>query len=326
MGVVPATSGRTTTRPGDAPHTTRMAGIPASRAAASRVASRRLAFATAIAGLLAVVVSTLAVPQHAVARPLDEVKASGVLRIAVYEANRPFSWRDDKGDLAGIDVELGRALAAGLGLAPEFIARMQGEDVDTDLRSNVWKGPVTGGQVADVMLHVPVDRELTLRNREAFIINPYFDERIALAFDPDKLGATPTLDTFRSHKIGVQVGTVADYFIMFTQGGVLRDNVLHFIKIQDGIRRFQAGEFSAILGLRSETEGWLAAAGAKASFTEVPMPGIQRARWNVGMAVKENSRDLGYALAAELDKLKAAGTLAAICRRYGVTYAEPPIE
>lgn len=306
MGWVPATSGRTTTRP---------------RHAATGIGST-LAL---VCGLLAALV-LYATPQPAGARPLDEVKASGVLRVAVYESNRPFSWRDDKGELNGIDVELAKALAKGLGLEPEFIVRMQGEDVDTDLRSNVWKGPVTGGPVADVMLHVPVDRELALRNREAFLINPYFDERIALAFDPGKLGDKPTLDSFRSNKIGVQVGTVADYFIMFADGGALRNNVLHFIKIQDAIKRYAAGEFTAILGVRSETEGWLAAAGAKARFTEVPMPGIQRSRWSVGMAVKENSRDLGYALAAELDKIRQAGTLAAICSRYGVTYAEPPVE
>lgn len=288
---------------------------------AAETVSRRLAGLVALA-----LVAIFAMSLDAAARPLDEVKAGGVLRVAVYESNRPFSWRDDKGELEGVDVDLAKALAADMGLAVEFIARMQGEDVDTDLRSNVWKGPVTGGAVADVMLHVPLDRDLALRNREAFLINPYYDERVALAYDPGRLTETPTLSSFRTHKVGVQVGTVADYFIMFADSGALRGNVLHFIKIHDGVKRFQTGEFPAILGVRGETEGWLKAIGAKASFTELPMPGIQRARWTIGMAVKENSRDLGYALAASLEKLKKAGTLQALFAKHGVTYAEPPLD
>lgn len=300
MRVVPATTTRPYAKPAEA-WTTRLAGL--------------LALALLIASALTT---------HADARPLDEVKASGVLRVAVYESNRPFSWRDDAGTLVGIDVDLGRALATELGVGVEFIARMQGENVDTDLRANVWKGTVSGGIVADVMLHVPLDRELALRNREAVLINPYFDERIALAYDPARLPQTPSIATFKSNKVGVQLGSVSDYFIMFAEGGSLRDNVLHFVKMQDGIKRFQSGEMAAILGVRSETEGWLKAAGAHATFIELPMPGIARSRWTIGMAVKENSRDLGYALGAALDKLKAAGTLAAICSTHGVTYAVPP--
>lgn len=259
------------------------------------------------------------------ARPLDEVKAGNLLRVALYENNRPFSWREGE-KVVGIDVDLAEALAKELGVNIEIIARMQGEDVDTDLRSNVWKGPVVGGPVGDVMLHVPFDRELGLRNREAVLINPYFEQRIALAFDPARLGDKPKLDVFKTEKVGVQFGSISDYFIMFADGGAYRNNVLHFLRMNDGAKRYAEREMPALLGIRSETEGWLATVGAKASYIEVPMPGIQRSRWNLGMAVKENSRDLGYALGAALDKLKASGALANICAKYGVTYAPPSLD
>ncbi len=276
--------------------------------------------ASVLAVLLAVAAHLL--PAAAIARPLDEVVAGGVLRVAVYENNKPFSYLQG-GKITGIDVDIARELAAELKVAPDFIARMQGEDVDTDLRSNVWKGPVTGGAVGDVMMHVPLDKELALRNREAVLINPYFEERIALFFDPARTGPDPQFDIFKRERIGVQIGTVADYFLMFALEGTLRNNVLHYIKAPDGVKRFASGEMAALLGVRSELEALLKDAGVKASVSEPEMPGIVRASWPVGMAVKENSRDLGYALAAALAKLKESGKLAEICSRYGVSYAPP---
>jgi ABC-type amino acid transport substrate-binding protein len=44
------------------------------------------------------------------------------------------------------------------------------------------------------------------------------------------------------------------------------------------------------------------------------------------MAWKENSRDLGYAIGAALEKLKSSGELQQIFRQYGVTYVPPPLQ
>lgn len=282
-----------------------------SRRAGSLVAAALLAVSAGMAG---------AGPVGA--RPLDEVVAGGELHVAVYESNKPFSYTEN-GQPKGIDVDLAKALAEAIGVKATFIARMQGEDVDTDLRSNVWKGPVTGGPVGDVMMHVPMDRELALRNREAALINPYFEERIALFYDPAQTGENPAFDVFKREKIGVQIGTVSDYFLMFALDGALRNNVLHYIKIADGVRRFAAGEMAAVLGVRSELEAYLKDAGLNRKVSEPAMPGIVRSHWAVGMAVKENSRDLGYALGNALSKLKETGKLAEICSRYGVTYVAP---
>jgi len=51
---------------------------------------------------------------------LDEVKARGTLRIACEGSYPPFNFKDDKGNLTGFDVEIGRAIAAKLGVKPEF--------------------------------------------------------------------------------------------------------------------------------------------------------------------------------------------------------------
>jgi cystine transport system substrate-binding protein len=51
---------------------------------------------------------------------LDEVKQRGTLRIACEGTYPPFNFRDDKGELTGFDVEIAKAIAARLGVKPEF--------------------------------------------------------------------------------------------------------------------------------------------------------------------------------------------------------------
>jgi ABC-type amino acid transport substrate-binding protein len=249
------------------------------------------------------------------------------LRVVVYDDNRPFSETKD-GNPVGIDVDIGKALAKRLGVEAEIILRMAGEDLGDDLRANVWRGPLTGGGVGDVMLHVPVDRELAMANKEAVIGNAYFDERIAVALDP-KAGTHVDFSTFAKRgdgdpKIGVQLGTVSDYFLMRLNDGALIDNVRHYVKPAEGVRRFKAGETIAVMGVRSDLESLLAEAGAKATFDEPATPGIVRSRWSVGTAVRENSRDLGYAIGNALAEMRQSGELVQIFAAHGVTYVAPP--
>jgi adenylylsulfate kinase-like enzyme len=43
----------------------------------------------------------------------------------------------------------------------------------------------------------------------------------------------------------------------------------------------------------------------------------------VGLAVRVNARDLGYALSDEIDRLRESGELAKIFERHGVTLQTP---
>lgn len=274
-----------------------------------------------VLGLLLAIV-TAAAP--AAARPLDDVVASKVMRVILYEDNEPFSW-DDKGEPRGIDVEIAKAVAAKLGVAAEVTLRMPGEQVDQDLRTNVLRGTFGGGIAGDVMFHVPVDREMGQRVREAVIGNAYFQQRVALAVHPERTGTIASFDVFKGEKVGVQIGTVSDYFLMRFEGGVLVDNVRHFIKPAQGVDRFIAKEALAILGVRSHMESLFAARGMTAQWQSPPMPGLARGDWVLGTAVNEQSRDLSYAIGAALAELTADGTLAAICAKYGVTYLAPAV-
>jgi len=125
-------------------------------------------------------------------------------------------------------------------------------------------------------------------------------------------------------KIGVRVATVSDYFLLTYQGGALINNVSHHIKPEVGAKEFAAREIAALMGVRSELEMQLAEANLAAPIMEPDMTGIVRRDWLIGMAWKEDSRDLGYAVQAALGKIRDTGELERICRSYGVTYTPPP--
>ena len=284
---------------------------------------RRTSCCSAVLVLIGTVIFSVAAVSAVIARPLDEVMAAKSLRVIAYADNAPFSYEED-GATKGIDADLGRALARELGVDAEIVLRMPGEEADDDVRANVWRGPLTGGGVGDLMLHVPIDREFALRNPEAVFGNAYFQERVVVAIHPEMTGPNPSFETFKTQKIGVQLATVADYFLMTYQGGALINTIAHHVKPAAGAQEFARKEVAALMGVRSKLESLLAKIGSKPPMVEPDMTGIVRTKWLLGMAWKENSRDLGYAIQAALTKIKESGELEKICRTYGVTYAPPP--
>ncbi|MCW2248808.1 ABC-type amino acid transport substrate-binding protein [Azospirillum fermentarium] len=274
-----------------------------------------------LAGLAAA--GTAAALRPAAARPLDDVVARGRLRIAVYRDFPPFSYRAD-GKLTGIDVELGRILAERLGVAADLMEHTPGETVSDDLRLAVWKGYLTGGEPADVMMHVPYDKEFALRNGEAVLFAPYQREVFALTRNPNRLpnGMIATLP--EGEKIGVELDTVPDFFLLGAFGGRLRSSVAHFPSVTKAVEAMRAGDVAAVLAPLSEIEGALGADGAT-TYPTAPMtlPGMPQSGWDIGMAVKENSRDLVYALGDVITAMDADGSLTALFARYGVTRQQP---
>ncbi|MBB3195517.1 cystine ABC transporter substrate-binding protein [Roseateles terrae] len=80
---------------------------------------RRLLRQAALVPGLAAVLLAMAPAAHA-ADLLDEVKARGTLRIACEGTYPPFNFKNEKGELTGFDVDIGKAIAAKLGVKPEF--------------------------------------------------------------------------------------------------------------------------------------------------------------------------------------------------------------
>ncbi|MCB1505318.1 MAG: transporter substrate-binding domain-containing protein [Hyphomicrobiaceae bacterium] len=259
------------------------------------------------------------------ARPLDDVKASGVLRVIVYEFNQPYSWTDEDGSVKGIDADIGRAIAAKLNLKADIIARIAGEEADDDLRSNIWQGPRTGGPVGDFMMHVPMERAFVARNNLVAISNAYHHEKVVLAVHPEMVDPEKQLSAFRSAKLAVQFATAAHYFIMFADEQAYKANVQPFVKFKDAAASFMARETAGLLGPRTGIE---AALGDKLTSVRIVEPKFDtelRMAWSIGTAVKEDSRDTGYAIGNILREMEASGELGKIFAKYGTKRVAPPV-
>ncbi len=260
----------------------------------------------------------------AAAAPLDAVRAKGVLRVAVYRDFRPWSWREE-GQLVGIDADLGRALAAELGVRVDLWDFMPDEDVGDDLRNTVWRGPLLGGQVADVMLHAPYDLQFGRRHDRVALVAPYCRETFALACRDGAQGACDGLPTeLAGRPLAVELDSLPDFYLSSQFGGVLRSSVMRKPSGDAAVRAVLAGEAEAVLATRAQIEHALAAPGAgRLAVRTRPLPAMPSPGWDVGMAVRDDSRDLGDALESAVQALAADGRLDAIFARYGVRRMPP---
>lgn len=257
------------------------------------------------------------------ARPLDEVMETKYLRVFVYENHPPYSYIGADKKITGIDVEIGRRLAQELGVSVRFFVRIADESVDDDLRNNIWKGHYLGGGIADVMMHVPVDDVLRQRNDLTVIFGRYYTERISLLSDVKKVGRSGTLAPFLNEKLGAELDTLADFYLSSpgTLSGRLREQVVRYRDFSAAMVGLKNGEVAGLMGPRGQLEAAQHGAGnIEFSVSTPPFPGMIISRWDIGMAVKHNSRDLGHKLGDIILGLRKKGELKAIFKKYGLSY------
>ena len=301
----------------------RKRGFPGRRHARAR---RRVGVASILASWVVVLCALAALaPSVALARPLDDVVASGVLRVIVYDDFAPFSWTADDGTVKGIDADVARAIAAKMNLKADIIARVAGEEVDDDLRSNIWQGPRTGGHVGDFMMHVPMEKAFIARNTLVGISNAYHHEKVVLAVHPDMVDPAAGMKAFVKARLAVQFASAAHYYVMFADDEAYKANVNPYRQIKDAMESFLARENAGILGPRSQIEAMLGDQRASVRIVEPQFDTDLRMAWTIGTAVKQDSRDTGYAVGKALRDLEASGELDRIFARYGVSRISPPV-
>ncbi len=257
------------------------------------------------------------------AADLETAKQRGVLEIAVYAKYPPFSTKTS-GQPTGVDVEVGRAIAQKLGLTAAFRLFLADESVEDDFRNQIWKGHYLGGGTADLMMHAPADPEFARRNDQVSILAPYFEEELVVARGR-RLQEARSMDAFLDEKVGVEQLTMSSYFLLTAFAGGMRDNTVHFKTVGAAVEALKEGEVAAVLGPRAEIEGALGKDIEKFHIGPMPMPGLRRTRWNLGIAVKSGNDALAAAVAQAVSELRNDGAIKEIFHRFGLTYRPPSL-
>lgn len=278
-------------------------------------ATRRTILAGALGGLCA-----LALARPLGAAPLAKVRELGVLRVGLYADNRPWSW-DEGGVPSGIDVDLARAIAEALGVRADIALFPADEDISDDLRNVVWRGGVLGFQRCDLMLHVPFDMQLAAKENDVVFVAPYYREEFTALCTGRTKDCDMPPQRFVGSKVGAEIDSIPDFYLVGGFGGILRGDVEHYPTGFAAASAVHDGEIEMAVATRAQIEASIAAhPDSRAKRRASPLPMLPSSGWDIGMAVREDSRTLGFAVEDIVSAMTADGRMAALFGRHGVTW------
>ena len=255
---------------------------------------------------------------------LETIVSRGTIKIGAYDDFAPYSYLE-KGEIKGVDIEVGRIIADGLKVKPEFELRLSGENTEQDLRAHVWKGPITGGTVVNAMLRIPYDKDLQLRNDMVKLTGRYSVEKIALAWRWESLGQKPDVTSLRDFKTGVEIAGTADYYLANILKGPGQKALLHYRTLEEAMKSLGRGEIDSVMGPLGQLEHFRHYGGDKVQTGTLLLPGLAYNRWTLCAAVRTNYRDLGYAIDDAIKAAIADGRMEAAFKKHGLSYTAPDV-
>ncbi|ANK12639.1 substrate-binding periplasmic protein [Erythrobacter neustonensis] len=255
------------------------------------------------------------------AAPLAKVRELGLLRVGLYADNRPWSWDKGGGVPAGIDVDLAMAIADQLGVKHEIALFTADEDLSDDLRNVVWRGGLLGFRRCDLMLHVPFDMQLSSREDQVVFVAPYYREEFTAVCSAQTRDCNMPPQRFVGSKVGAELDSIPDFYLMGSFGGVLRGDVEHYPTGHAAALAVHDGEIEMAVATRAQIEAATAdRSGSAAKHRTSPLPLMPSSGWDIGMAVREDSRTLGFAVEDIVTNMAGDGRMAALFARHGVTW------
>jgi cystine transport system substrate-binding protein len=125
---------------------------------------------------------------------LDTVKQAGVLKIGIEGTYPPFGYRGTNNQLDGFDVDVARALAARLGVKPEFV-------------TTEWSGIIAGLQAGKFDVIVNQVAVTDQRKQVLDFSKPYVYSAAQLIQRKNDKREFKSLDDLKGKKLGVSLGS-----------------------------------------------------------------------------------------------------------------------
>ncbi|TWG82655.1 amino acid ABC transporter substrate-binding protein (PAAT family) [Cupriavidus gilardii J11] len=143
--------------------------------------------------LLATAMAAASVAAHA-ADLLDNVKQAGVLKIGLEGTYPPFGYRGANNQLEGFDVDVARAVAAKLGVKPEFV-------------TTEWSGIIAGLQAGKFDIIVNQVSVTPQRKQVLDFSKPYVYSAAQLIQRKDDKREFKSLEDLKGKRLGVSLGS-----------------------------------------------------------------------------------------------------------------------
>jgi ABC-type amino acid transport substrate-binding protein len=238
---------------------------------------------------------------NAQARTLAEVRARGVVSTCANPDALPYASKEP--NTPGFQIELGRALAAGLGVPLEIdwiVPRMRASLVDCDLLFDTIADPdVQRGPIK--------------------LSHPYQKSGVALALRRGHESVRGFQDLVPGReRVGVMVNSVAS--VLLGKRGV---RTVPYSFENDMVDDLVKGEIDAC-AVSPATIAYHIHAHPDADLIYVHAYDTEpELRWTVAVGMRRSDDALVDAVNAALDRLIADGTVARIYARYGVDYRRP---
>ena len=274
---------------------------------------------------------TLILAINLFARSIDDIKASGEIVIAVYENFPPYSFIEN-GVEKGIDIELGKKVAASLNVKPIWYFTGFDENLASDLRNTIWRGNLIHKTKADIMFRIPYDYDYLrmtdistgeLENERVTIKGPYQSEKWIIATNKEVIPQIKTLAIFAYQTIGVEIDMLPDLHLSGFARGLLQRNIKHYANFQDAVNDFKSGKIDAIAGLKSQIEYLIDYKNNKDKYyltQDIPQ---MKSQWDLATAVSSSYRDLSYHVDGVLDVAYKNDEIKKIFESFGVEYLAP---
>ncbi|MEP4194895.1 MAG: transporter substrate-binding domain-containing protein [Aliishimia sp.] len=251
---------------------------------------------------------------------MDAIQDQGHMLFAVYEDFAPYSWEDGSTP-RGVDIEIARIIANDLGVDARFNFVSAGENLDADLRNNIWKGALVGGRIANVMMRVPYDSSFKCRVEQVVFTGQYASESISIAYDkasyPDD---KPVPAYFRFDKVAVENDSISDFYLSSTARGQLAGNMNRYPNMEQAMRALRDGDVKAAMGPLAQLEHGV---DEGVGIHSPALPGFAVSQWTLGVAVSFLYRPLSYAVDDAVLYAIQDGRMAQIYADYGLTWQEP---
>jgi polar amino acid transport system substrate-binding protein len=252
--------------------------------------------------LLAVALLVLATTGQVAARSLDAISQRGSIALCAHPNALPFAARN--GDPPGLQVELGEALAARLGV------RLVRHWVINDFQ--------LPRADCDIVLDAIADRA-TLSETGLRPSRPYQRSGVVLAVRSAD-AATLSLDTLGGGKrrVGVSVGSMAS--MILDRRGIA---TVPFVFEDEMLTALRRGEIDAAAVTRTSVGYHNFTHPAETASVIAAFDGEQALNWNVAVGMLRPDDRLRQGIDTALDGLLADGTIARIYARYGVELRPP---